>query len=165
MLVLQSIIQLLNACPRLTHLSLTGVQAFLRDEFQQFGREAPREFTEHQRQVFCVFSGNCVNQLRDYLNSASEYKNLRESSRYRAIQQAAGTAQWLPLMGPDVAEEQDAEGPNMFDGSEVEANGVLPPPPPPPPPVPASLPGPPGQAISVFATQAPSPEGTPESGL
>ena len=29
----------------------------------------PAEFTDHQRHVFCVFSGDGVNKLRDYLNS------------------------------------------------------------------------------------------------
>ncbi|RAL60725.1 hypothetical protein DID88_009831 [Monilinia fructigena] len=66
-LTLESIIRLLKSCPKLTHLSLTGVQAFLRSEFEQFCREAPREFTEHQRNVFCVFSGPGVNGLRNYL--------------------------------------------------------------------------------------------------
>lgn len=165
-LTLKSIIRLLNACPRLTHLSLTGVAAFLREEFQQFGREAPPEFTDHQRQVFCVFSGHCVNKLRDYLNTASEYESLREpsSGRYRlpnpqvTNQQLAGGLPWLPLVDPDVSEELDAEGLNGFDGSEVEANAV----PPPPPPAPVA---PPGQVLPILAAQPPSPEGTPESGL
>jgi len=76
---------LLNQCPKLTHLSLTGVQAFyLREDLINFCREAPpgrkdrqsclistnvaTEFTEHQRHVFCVFSGDGVNRLRNYLN-------------------------------------------------------------------------------------------------
>ena len=29
------------------------------------------EFTDHQRHVFCVFSGDGVNKLRDYLNNHS----------------------------------------------------------------------------------------------
>jgi hypothetical protein len=37
----QSIIVLLNNCQKLTHLSLTGVQAFLRHDLEQFCREAP----------------------------------------------------------------------------------------------------------------------------
>lgn len=37
----QSIIRLLNSCPRLTHLSLTGVQAFLREDLEAFSRDAP----------------------------------------------------------------------------------------------------------------------------
>ena len=40
-LVLQGIHALLNSCPRLTHLSLTGVQAFLREDLVVFCREAP----------------------------------------------------------------------------------------------------------------------------
>lgn len=64
----QGIHVLLNNCPKLTHLSLTGVQAFLRDELLTFCREAPPEFNEHQRDVFCVFSGNGVSRLRDFLN-------------------------------------------------------------------------------------------------
>ncbi|KAK0652782.1 hypothetical protein B0T16DRAFT_505470 [Cercophora newfieldiana] len=67
-LTLQSILRLLNSCPRLTHLSLTGVQAFLREDLEMFCRDAPPEFTEHQRSVFCVFSGQGVVGLRKYLN-------------------------------------------------------------------------------------------------
>ncbi|RFU25297.1 hypothetical protein B7463_g11036, partial [Scytalidium lignicola] len=67
-LTLQSVFVLLNNCQRLTHLSLTGVQSFLREDLEQYCREAPAEFTEHQRNVFCVFSGQGVNGLRQYLN-------------------------------------------------------------------------------------------------
>lgn len=37
----QSIVVLLNNCQKLTHLSLTGVQAFLRNDLEQFCRDAP----------------------------------------------------------------------------------------------------------------------------
>lgn len=67
-LTLQGVTALLNNCPRLTHLSLTGVQAFLHDEFTVFCREAPPEFNEHQRDVFCVFSNSGVIRLREHLN-------------------------------------------------------------------------------------------------
>ncbi|KAE8352031.1 hypothetical protein BDV28DRAFT_158244 [Aspergillus coremiiformis] len=67
-LTLPGIHALLNNCPRLTHLSLTGVQEFLRNELTKFCREAPAEFTHQQREVFCVFSGDGVKQLRDHLN-------------------------------------------------------------------------------------------------
>jgi len=40
----------------------------LRDDLGKFCREAPPEFTDHQRQVFCVFSGQGVIALRKYLN-------------------------------------------------------------------------------------------------
>ncbi|KAJ5084514.1 hypothetical protein NUU61_009093 [Penicillium alfredii] len=59
---------LLNNCPRLTHLSLTGVPRFLRAELTAFCREAPPEFTQQQRDVFCVFSGEGVKRLREFLN-------------------------------------------------------------------------------------------------
>ena len=65
---MQGIHALLHHCPRLTHLSLTGVQAFLREDLTRFCRDAPPEFTHPQRDVFCVFSGDGVTRLRDYLN-------------------------------------------------------------------------------------------------
>lgn len=61
----------MNNCPRLTHLSLTGVQAFLRDDLLAFCREAPAEFNDHQRDVFCVFSGVGVQRLRNFMNTTS----------------------------------------------------------------------------------------------
>ncbi|KAL2135330.1 hypothetical protein VTI74DRAFT_8983 [Chaetomium olivicolor] len=67
-LTTESIIRLLNSCPRLTHLSLTGVQAFLREDLEDFSRTAPPEFTDHQRSVFCVFSGQGVVNLRRHFN-------------------------------------------------------------------------------------------------
>ncbi|KAF2637210.1 RNI-like protein [Massarina eburnea CBS 473.64] len=70
-LTLAGIHALLNSCLRLTHLSLTGVQAFLREDLIVFCREAPQEFNEHQRDVFCVFSGMGVSRLRGYLNADS----------------------------------------------------------------------------------------------
>ncbi|ROT34524.1 SCF E3 ubiquitin ligase complex F-box protein grrA [Sodiomyces alkalinus F11] len=79
-LTLKSIIKLLKYCPRLTHLSLTGVAAFLREEFAEFCRPPPPEFTEHQRGVFCVFSGTGVSKLREYLHTAPEYEALRDWS-------------------------------------------------------------------------------------
>lgn len=63
----KGITALLHNCPRLTHLSLTGVQAFLREDLTRFCRDAPIEFTHPQRDVFCVFSGDGVQRLRDYL--------------------------------------------------------------------------------------------------
>lgn len=64
--------ELLQYCPRLTHLSLTGVQAFLREDLTRFCRDAPPEFTHPQRDVFCVFSGEGVSRLREYLKRLAE---------------------------------------------------------------------------------------------
>jgi hypothetical protein len=69
---IQGIHELLQYCPRLTHLSLTGVQAFLREDLTRFCREAPPEFTHPQRDVFCVFSGEGVSRLREYLKRLAE---------------------------------------------------------------------------------------------
>lgn len=57
----------LQRLPRLTHLSLTGVPAFRRAELQAFCRAPPKDFNDHQRQAFCVYSGKGVTDLRKYL--------------------------------------------------------------------------------------------------
>ncbi|KAI6246566.1 SCF E3 ubiquitin ligase complex F-box protein grrA [Erysiphe necator] len=84
-LTLNSIIYLLNHCQKLTHLSLTGVQAFLRQDLEKFCRDAPPEFTDHQRSVFCVFSGQGVVGLRQHLNrlAATNVSNSLQVDRYR----------------------------------------------------------------------------------
>ncbi|KAF9328865.1 SCF ubiquitin ligase complex subunit [Podila minutissima] len=55
---------LVNQCSKLTHLSLTGVPAFMSPRYQTFCRPPPPEFTAYQRYVFCVFSGRGVRELR-----------------------------------------------------------------------------------------------------
>lgn len=60
--------KLLDSCPRLTHLSLTGVPSFMRPELTQFCRDPPPDLTQHQMSVFCVYSGSGVHRLREYLN-------------------------------------------------------------------------------------------------
>ncbi|KAF9211275.1 SCF ubiquitin ligase complex subunit [Podila verticillata] len=55
---------LVNQCCKLTHLSLTGVPAFMSPRYQIFCRSPPPEFTAYQRYVFCVFSGRGVRELR-----------------------------------------------------------------------------------------------------
>jgi F-box and leucine-rich repeat protein GRR1 len=74
-ITLAGITALLNNCPRLSHLSLTGIHAFLRDDLLVFCREAPQDFNDHQREVFCVFSGTGVNRLRHYLNDSGPEHN------------------------------------------------------------------------------------------
>lgn len=68
---LLAVMNLVNACQKLTHLSLTGVPPFMRHDLTQFCRTPPREFTQHQQALFCVFSGNGVKQLRNHLNGMS----------------------------------------------------------------------------------------------
>lgn len=81
-LTLAGIHALLNNCPRLTHLSLTGVQAFLREDLLVYCREAPPEFNEHQRDVFCVFSGIGVQRLRGFLNTNGQHEERDEQIGY-----------------------------------------------------------------------------------
>ncbi|KAH8692787.1 putative ubiquitin ligase complex F-box protein GRR1 [Talaromyces proteolyticus] len=82
-LTMEGIHALLNHCPRLTHLSLTGVHAFLREELTAFCREAPPEFTQQQRDLFCVFSGEGVSRLREFLNrNAVPYPEGPEATMY-----------------------------------------------------------------------------------
>lgn len=65
---IQSIKMVLDACPRLVHLSLTGVRAFMQTDIMQLSRPPPPELNEHQRQVFCVFSGTGISHLREALS-------------------------------------------------------------------------------------------------
>ncbi|ANB15868.1 SCF ubiquitin ligase complex subunit GRR1 [Sugiyamaella lignohabitans] len=67
-ITLFAIMQLVNSCQRLTHLSLTGVPPFMRPDLTRYCREPPPEFTQHQQSVFCVFSGIGVDRLRNHLN-------------------------------------------------------------------------------------------------
>ncbi|KAL7941342.1 RNI-like protein [Trichoderma barbatum] len=125
-LTLKSIMRLLNSCPRLTHLSLTGVAAFQRDEFQPYCRQAPAEFTQHQRDVFCVFSGNMVSKFRDFLNTAPQFEDLRDSfftrhaSRLRST--VARRSNGLPPIQPTEGETFDddmAYEDNDFEGLDA----------------------------------------------
>lgn len=67
-LTIYPIYKLLRACPKLTHISLTGISQFLRPDITRFCREPPSEFNPHQKSIFCVFSGEGVGLLRNHLN-------------------------------------------------------------------------------------------------
>lgn len=108
-LTLKGITQLLLNCPRLTHLSLTGVQAFLRDDLTRFCREAPQEFTHVQRDVFCVFSGEGVVRLRDYLTRLALEERERDQEQQSAIDE--------PVLGPD-SPDADSLSEGTVDGNE-----------------------------------------------
>lgn len=71
-LTIYPIYELLMACPKLSHLSLTAVPSFLRPDITQFCRAPPNEFTVNQRQIFCVFSGKGVHKLRHHLMGIHE---------------------------------------------------------------------------------------------
>ncbi|KAI0598820.1 hypothetical protein F4775DRAFT_160420 [Biscogniauxia sp. FL1348] len=124
-LTLPSIIRLLNCCPKLTHLSLTGVPAFLRDDLESFCREAPSDFTEHQRAVFCVFSGNGVLGLRRYLSSReefAEYHEARPSYTRRIPPPPPPNGGPVPAPMADLDNFEDVDGgedDDMGEGSEI----------------------------------------------
>ena len=108
-LTLKGITQLLLNCPRLTHLSLTGVQAFLRDDLTRFCREAPPEFTHVQRDVFCVFSGDGVERLRDYLARLALEQAERDQEQQSAIDEQ--------VVGPD-SPDADSLSDGTIDGTD-----------------------------------------------
>lgn len=60
--------ELLNTFTKITHISLTGISQFLRPDITEFCREPPSDFNPHQKSIFCVFSGEGVKNLRNYLN-------------------------------------------------------------------------------------------------
>lgn len=78
----QAIHVLLQNCPRLTHLSLTGVSEFLRADLTTFCRPAPPEFTPGQRELFCVFSGEGVHRLRNFLSREMASFHFEEGTMY-----------------------------------------------------------------------------------
>lgn len=132
--------RLLNSCQKLTHLSLTGVHAFMRDDLAVFCRAAPQEFTEHQRQVFCVYSGTGVSGLRRFLNTEAEFADYHDMGAQTRRRAATATE---PMPIPDVDGFDEADGvddEDMGDGSEIagidepQFNTTIPPPPPPPAP-------------------------------
>ncbi|KZT34294.1 RNI-like protein [Sistotremastrum suecicum HHB10207 ss-3] len=75
-ITVQAVYYLLSRLNKLTHLSLTGIPSFRREELQKFCRPPPREFNTAQRAAFCVYSGPGVNALRKYLETIMA--NMRE---------------------------------------------------------------------------------------
>ncbi|KAI5475375.1 F-box and leucine-rich repeat protein GRR1 [Pseudohyphozyma bogoriensis] len=71
-ITVQAIHELLGSLDKLTHLSLTGVRAFLRADLQRWCRAPPKEFNSHQRASFCVYSGTGVQSLRRYLRHIAQ---------------------------------------------------------------------------------------------
>lgn len=68
---LESVLIITNYCKRLVHLSLTGIPCFLTEDILSLRRAPPEEFTAHQRDMFCVFSGVSIKHLRNLLNTAA----------------------------------------------------------------------------------------------
>ena len=108
----------MHNCLRLTHLSLTGVQAFLHDDITRYCRDAPAEFTHPQRDVFCVFSGEGVHRLRSYLL----HRAAVEASRQEQDPEMEGLFEGNESPGADTMSDDDV----TVDGNEPTP-GQLPP--------------------------------------
>ena len=54
----------------------------MREDLTIFCRNAPPEFTQQQREVFCVFSGEGVGRLRDFLNHTGDFSGVEEGTMY-----------------------------------------------------------------------------------
>ena len=87
------------------------------------------EFTEHQRHVFCVFSGEGVNRLRSYLNSQPDIHDTegtmyddREVEDIETDQQVAGLMQVTGLNDDDDEDMDEVDG---GDGSQYEGEGEV----------------------------------------
>lgn len=127
----------------------------------------PLEFTDHQRNVFCVFSGQGVSNLRRHLNTDAAFAHLRDGTPTgypRHAQVAANYAPYAPTghAHPDAGfDEQEGDvvddddglddgtemvidaaplvGPNTgVAGASLDAS-IIPPPPPAPSQVPSMM--------------------------
>lgn len=80
------------------------------------------EFTEHQRTVFCVFSGDGVNRLRNYLNNDPQALYDTEGTMYddREMPEGDNEHQVATQMNmTTINDEYDAdEDPEMGEGSQ-----------------------------------------------
>jgi len=122
-LTVPAVLELVNSCFRLTHLSLTGVPAFLRSDVQQFCRPPPKEFTPHQRQVFCVFSGKGVKELKQYLNLViTQQRNRNTGGVGNTNDQVVGPA--TADIEESVVSEAEGAGGDISEGGEGENENV-----------------------------------------
>lgn len=91
------------------------------------------EFTEHQRTVFCVFSGEGVGRLRKYLNDAIEDKFDPETTMYddhEAEAEADGdmdtdqtVAGLMNATGINDADDEDMDEADAGEGSQYGMDG------------------------------------------
>lgn len=86
------------------------------------------EFTEHQRHVFCVFSGEGVNRLRSYLNESPDTLYDTEGTMYddREGEDMDTDHQVVGLMhatGLNDDDDDDMDEVDGGDGSQYELEG------------------------------------------
>lgn len=98
---------------------MTGVAAFLNPDLTQFCRDAPPEFTDQQRSVFCVFSGSGVSELREHLNHLMNVNAARYANR-----RAGGNVSDSDY-GDDITENGDGSG-NEDGVADLDGGAPLP---------------------------------------
>ncbi|KAG8821243.1 SCF ubiquitin ligase complex subunit [Serendipita sp. 400] len=103
---------LLRRLTRLTHLSLTAVPAFRRRDLQQFCRPPPSSFNDIQRAAFCVYSGNSIHRLREYLDGLAP----RQYERGRQPEPNDSPPNAFPTSDPQLSETDD-------EGRDIEDEG------------------------------------------
>jgi F-box and leucine-rich repeat protein GRR1 len=85
------------------------------------------EFTQHQRDVFCVFSGTMVSKFRDFLNTSPQFEDLWDMHSWNRTAVYPGQRQRTSVMQPtatagDGADDEMVDDENDFeglDGSEM----------------------------------------------
>ena len=75
------------------------------------------EFTEHQREVFCVFSGEGVNRLRNYLNT--DRSGLQNGTMY--VDEDGEDQQVAGLMNATAINDDEDMDDDSQDGVEVDS--------------------------------------------
>ena len=75
------------------------------------------EFTEHQREVFCVFSGEGVNRLRNYLKT--DRSALQNGTMY--VDEDGEDQQFAGLMNATAINDDEDMDDDSQDGVEVDS--------------------------------------------
>jgi F-box and leucine-rich repeat protein GRR1 len=90
-----------------------------------FCREAPAEFTNQQRDVFCVFSGEGVNRLRHYLNSDRMQYDTEGTMYDDAEEEGEGDDQQLagPMGTTNLNEDDDEIGEDITGDEDITGGG------------------------------------------
>jgi hypothetical protein len=93
------------------------------------------DFNDHQRDVFCVFSGNGVNRLREYLNQEASQSFEVEGTMYDDSNIDEGEGNGF-LVLPTVQASQQAPQSLVQPVPQIQSMQDFPSLPPPPPPAP-----------------------------
>ncbi|KAF9092751.1 SCF ubiquitin ligase complex subunit [Mortierella sp. AM989] len=117
---------LVGQCPKLTHLSVTGISAFISPRYQKFCRAPPPEFTAHQRDVFCVFSGKGVRELRHFMQEhPTTVQTPTSLAAIRATYRRISSSVASMIAGTEVGEEAEEDEDGEEDPSSAQTSGNM----------------------------------------